>query len=290
MRYLVTGATGFIGSHLTRRLIGLGEAVSAFVQFGVDRSALRDVLEQLDVHEVDLRTAGIVARTIDRIDPTIVVHCAAAGVTDPFLPPDEAIRTNVYGTINLLRAVKGRARVIVLRTAGELDALNVYAASKAAAWQFCRMYRLTQGWPIAGAMLFQVYGPGQSKKNLIPLAIEAASAGRDFPMTSGQQRRDWIYIDDVIAGLIAQAQAGRFDVENVEIGSGVTTSVRDVVTMIYDQVGQGGRPLIGVLPDRPGEVEEQRADAEKTASVLNWRAKVPVADGVHQTIEAMKNE
>jgi nucleoside-diphosphate-sugar epimerase len=290
MRYLVTGATGFIGSHLTRRLIGLGETVSAFVQFGVDRLALRDVLEQLDVHEVDLRTAGAIARAIDRIDPTIVFHCAAAGVTDPFLPPDEAIRTNVYGTINLLRAVKGRARVIVLRTAGELDALNVYAASKAASWQFCRMYRRTQGWPIAGAMLFQVYGPGQSKKNLIPLAIEAALAGRDFPMTSGQQWRDWIYIDDVIDALIVQAQADRFDVESVEIGSGVTTSVRDVVAMVYDQVGQGGRPLIGVLPDRPGEVEEQCADAETTAAILKWRAKVSIADGLCQTIEAMKNE
>ncbi len=290
MHYLVTGATGFIGSHLTRHLVKSGEPVSVFVQFGVDRSALRDVIEQIDLHEVDLRTAGVVSRAVDTIQPTCVFHCAAAGATDPFLPPDEAIRTNVYGTINLLRAVKGRARVIVLRTPGEIDALNVYAASKAAAWQFCRMYRRTQGWPIAGAMLFQVYGPGQSRKNVIPSAIEAALAGRDFPMTSGQRQRDWIYIDDAIDALFAQAQADRFDVECVDIGSGVLSSVRDVIETIFRQIDRGGRALIGALPERPGEVEAQRADAETTASILKWRARVTIDDGLHRTVKAMKHE
>jgi nucleoside-diphosphate-sugar epimerase len=261
-----------------------------FVPAGVDRSALHDVLDRVDLYEVDLRTAGAVSRAIDTIEPSLIVHCAAAGVTDPFLSPDEAIRTNVYGTINLLRAVQGRARVIALRTAGEIDALNVYAASKAAAWQFCRMYRRAHGWPIIGAMLFQVYGPGQSTKNVIPAAIEAALAGRDFPMTPGDQRRDWIYIDDVGDALLAVARADRFDVDSVDIGSGVTTSVREMITTIFEQVGQGGQPRLGVLPDRPGEVEAQCADADRTAALFQWRAQVSIGDGVRRTIEAMKSK
>jgi nucleoside-diphosphate-sugar epimerase len=289
MHYLVTGATGFIGSHLTRRLVQAGEQVSVLVPSGVDRSALKGVLEQVELHEVDLRTAGAVARAIDTLDPSFVFHLAAAGVTDPFLSPDEAIRTNVYGTIHLLRAIKGRARVIVMRTPGEIEALNVYAASKAAAWQFCRMYRRTQGWPIVGAMPFQVYGAGQTSKALIPSAIEAALAGRDFPATSGGQQRDWIYIDDVIDALITLGKANRFDLETIEIGSGSTLSVREAVERIYDLVGRGGRPLIGALPDRPGEVEIQSADADATAAILGWRAQVSLEAGLRQTIESMMN-
>lgn len=288
MHYLITGATGFIGSHLTRRLVGLGERVSIFIRSNSDRSAIKAVLEKLDRHEVDLRTASTVSRAIDMIEPTIVFHCAAAGVSDPFLPPDEAIRSNVYGTINLLRAIKGRARVIVLRTPGEIEALNVYAAAKAAAWQFCRMYRRTQGWPIAGAMVYQVYGPHRDQKNVIPSAIEAALNDRDFAMTSGRSQRDWIYIDDVIDALIAQAQADRFDVDSIDLGTGSTLSVRAVVERIYQLIGRGGKPIVGALPDRPGEVDIQKADVTAAASILNWYAKTPIDDGLKATIQWMQ--
>lgn len=288
MHYLITGATGFIGSHLARRLVTLGEPVSIFVRFNSDLSAIKGILEKLDIHEVDLRTASIVSRVIDTIEPAIVFHCAAAGVNDPFLPPDEAIRSNVYGTINLLRAIQGRARVIVLRTPGEIDALNVYSAAKAAAWQFCRMYRRTQGWPIVGAMVYQVYGPYQDRRNVVPAAIEAALNDRDFAMTSGRSRRDWIYIDDVVAALTAQAQADRFDVESIEVGTGQSVSVREVVEKVYQLIGRTGRPIVGALPDRPGEVEEQRANIEFAATILKWQAQTALDDGLKATIKWMQ--
>jgi UDP-glucose 4-epimerase len=285
MHYLVTGATGFIGSHLTRRLVKQGERVSIFLRSDSDRSRLKAVLEKCDRHEVDLRTASSVSRAIDTIEPTIVFHCAAAGVSDPFLPPDEAIRSNVYGTLNLVRAIKGRARVIVLRTPGEIEALNVYAASKASAWQFCRMYRRTQGWPIIGAMVYQVYGPHQDRKNVIPSAVEAALADRDFPLTSGRSKRDWIYVDDVIDALLALAKADRFDVDSIEVGSGRSTSVREVIEKVYQLIGRSGKPIVGALPDRPGEIEEQRADSEATASIVSWRATTSIDDGLKATIK-----
>jgi UDP-glucose 4-epimerase len=288
MHYLITGATGFIGSHLTRRLAGLGERVSIFVRFNSDRSAIKDVLEKLELHEVDLRTASAVSRVLDGIEPSIVFHCAAAGVSDPFLPPDEAIRSNVYGTINLLRAIKGRAQVIVLRTPGEIEALNVYAASKAAAWSFCKMYRRTQGWPIAGAMVYQVYGPHQDRKNVIPAAVEAALNDRDFAMTSGRSQRDWIYIDDVIDALIAQAKADRFDVNSIEIGTGNTLSVREMVEKVYQLIGRTGKPIVGALPDRPGEVEIQQSNSAPATSILNWRARTSIDDGLKATIQWMQ--
>jgi nucleoside-diphosphate-sugar epimerase len=188
--------------------------------------------------------------------PEMVVHLAAAGVTDPFLPVATAIAHNVTGTLNLLQACCERpgklAPIVVARTPGERDAQNHYAASKAAAWQFCRMYVRTRGWPIAGAMVYQAYGPGQPERALVPAALAAARAGADFAMTSGRQVRDWIYVDDVVAGLLAMIARPLPPGETVELGTGRGTTVGEVVDRIYALAGGGGRPLRGSAPGPAG--------------------------------------
>lgn len=252
----------------------------------------------VDWHQVDLRTYGAVARAVESIRPEIVFHLAAEGVTDPFLSPDAAIRANVYGTIHLLRAIDGKAPVIVARTPGESEAMNVYAASKAAAWTFCRMYQRTNGWPIAGAMVFQAYGPGQPAKALVPSAIAVALRGDDFPMTHGEQLRDWIFVEDVVEGLVEigrrlEPKSRRLEPENrrlespptIEVGTGRAVSIRAVVETIYRLAGGSGRPLIGVLPARPGEVERQAADVDQAETLIGWRARVTLEDGLRKTIE-----
>src|SRR5690606_35695656 len=168
------------------------------------------------------------------------------GVTAPFLPADEAVAHNVLGTIHLLEASAHMAtRIVVARTPGEREALNVYAASKAAAWQFCRMAVRTRGLPIVGAMIFQAYGPGQAAHNLIPAAMAAARAGANFKMTPGSQVRDWIYVDDVVDGLLAALCRPLPAGTTVELGTGVGTSVAAVVERIYALCGSGGQPLLG---------------------------------------------
>ena len=119
-----------------------------------------------------------------------------------------------------------------MRTPGELSAMNPYAASKASAWQFCAMYARTRGWPIVGAMPFQAYGPGQHSRHLASGAMAAAIVGQNFELTAGNQEKDWIYISDVVDGLLAVSDAHLPPGTSVELGTGKLTSVAGVVNSL----------------------------------------------------------
>ena len=160
-------------------------------------SHLAALRQQVELVYADLRNFQLTVRAVREAEPDVVVHLAAAGVTEPFLAVDTAVRYNLIAGLNLIRACFEKSfsteQLIVARTPGELSSMNVYAASKATLWQFCQMYARTQTWPIHGAMIFQAYGAGQAADSLIPAAITAAQAGEDFPMTKGTQQRDWIH-------------------------------------------------------------------------------------------------
>jgi len=240
LRVLITGASGFIGQTLVPHLVQQGMAVSVLMREAYAGQpwppALTAVRPQLEVVYADLRNFQLTVRAVQQAAPEAVLHLAAAGVTDPFLGVDTAVRHNLTGTVNLARACFEKnhtvRQLVVARTPGERESMNVYAASKAAAWNFCQMYGRTQNWPIYGAMIFQAYGPGQSSRSLIPAAITAARAGQDFPMTAGTQQRDWIYVTDVAAGLQAMLGAELTPGETIELGSGQTTSLLDVVALV----------------------------------------------------------
>jgi len=282
MRLLVTGATGFIGRRLIPAALATGhEAMLLLREQHRDGQALPAPLASLPAVYADLRDREGTRRAVEAAAPEAVLHLAAAGVTAPFLPADEAVAHNVLGTIHLLEASAHMAtRIVVARTPGEREALNVYAASKAAAWQFCRMAVRTRGLPIVGAMIFQAYGPGQAAHNLIPAAMAAARAGANFKMTPGNQVRDWIYVDDVVEGLLAALCRPLPAGTTVELGTGVGTSVAAVVERIYTLCGSGGRPLLGALPPRPGESNRQIADADGTRASLGWQATTGLDEGL----------
>jgi nucleoside-diphosphate-sugar epimerase len=282
-RVVVTGATGFIGRALTKALLAEGAKVTALVREHPGRPLSKGIPEGADALEADLRYAAGLKRAIELVNPTLVVHLAAVGVTEPFISEHDALRGNVEGTINLLNAVNGCCRVIVARTPGEIESINTYAASKAAAWQFCRMYHRTRDWPITAVMPFQVYGPGQSLKTALGAAVSAARSGDSFPTTSGEQVRDWIYVDDVVGGIMATARSENVDGETVELGVGIGTAVSTVVERVFQLAGRG-RPIIGALPQRPGEVPSQIADADRTERLIGWRAKVGLEEGLRKII------
>ena len=290
-RVLVTGATGFVARALLPGLLDRAEVTLLLLEefAGAPLPAPLDRLRpRFDVVYADLRNYQLTARAVRDARPERVIHLAAAGVSEPFLNPHVALSHNVSGALNLLRACfeGGNAvqQLIVARTPGEQQPANVYAASKAAAWQFCAMYARAAGWPIHGAMIFQAYGPGQPPHLLVSAALNAARAGQEFPMTDGRQAKDWVFIDDVAGGILALLGAGLPPGTTVELGTGVATEVRAVVQRLYELAGRGGRPLPGALPSRPGETPRQIADAEATAALIGWRAGITLDEGLARLV------
>ena len=292
-RVLITGGTGFIGKNLVNRLIGENQhEICLLVRepYGMGTplpAPLNALREKLDLFFADLRTASLVNRAIREAKPEIVIHLAAVGSTDPFLPPHKAVRHNVDGMINLAEACFEKSfttkKMIVARTPGELTKMNPYAASKLAGWHFCEMYARTRQYPIFGAMIFQAYGSWQPQRAIVPAAMSAALKHEDFPMTAGTQKRDWIHVDDVVSGF--QAIMGETKMrpgDTAELGTGECHSVASMVQMIFKISQSEGKPLIGAIPSRPGEAPEQVADAKKSKELIGWQPKFSLKDGLHQ--------
>ncbi len=294
-RVLVTGATGFIGQWLVRRLVEAGAEVWAGVLPGEDLERVRALPSQAMQLPLDVRDADAVGAAVTKATPQVVFHLAAVGVTDPGVDPALALAVNTGGTVHLLAALRGRdvRRVVLTGTCYEygareavegLDPFNAYAASKVAAWAFGRMYWRAHGTAVITVRLFQVYGPGQPAHTLIPAAIRAALAGEDFSMTPGEQERDFIHVDDVVEGILAAAEAPGIEGHSLDLGTGQIHTVREVVERIWAMTEARGRILVGALPYRSGEVMHLAANAVRTARLTGWRAQVGLEEGLKRTI------
>lgn len=296
MRVLISGATGFIGRLLVPRLISAGaEPVGLALEDDILKYDSQVGKQQrLRLLPVDLRSVSETASVVAQVQPDRIVHLAAAGVSDPTIHSGLALEHNVQGTINLIHAAFENPaldspvrQLIVIRTPGETHPANAYTASKAAAWSFCQMYAWRHGWPILGAMIFQAYGPHQPAHTFVQAALRSALAGEDFAMSSGSQRRDWIYVADVIEGLLAATTVDLSPGASVDLGTGIRTSLIDVANMAYQLVGKGGAPNPGAIPDRTGEEIDQVADVERSMKLLNWLPQVELTDGLELVLKSL---
>ena len=292
MRLLITGATGFIGRALVQQLVASGaELYGLALEEDINHSSASSITGStalIRLIPVDLRNANATAQAVARIKPEQVIHLAAAGVVNPAIDCVAALEHNTQGTLNLLNACfhnpsleSTPRKLIVIRTPGESKPSNAYAASKAATWTFCQMFTRRYGWPIVGAMVFQAYGPGQPAHTFIQAVLRTALDGQDFAMTSGNQSRDWIFLSDVVDGLVATLDAQLSPGDSLDLGTGRRTSLLDVATLAYRLVGRGGAPIPGALADRVGEEDGQNADAARTNETLDWTPQVTLEQGLN---------
>jgi len=291
-KVLVTGASGFIGAHLCRRLVDAGAEVHALSRRppSGDRSPLN--WWEGDVAEIEL------VRTLFRkIRPETIYHLASHVMGAPdlhhVLP---TFRANLQSSVNLLTAAaeNGCKRLVMTGSLaepepsrGEMFPVAPYAAAKWASSGYARMFHALYGVPAVLARVFMVYGPAQKDlSKLIPYAILSLLQGKSPAISSGERLVDWIYVDDVVEAYLALAGAPGIEGQTVEIGSGKLVSIRDIVGKVVHLVG-GMEPTFGALPDRPME-PVRIADVAQTRERIGWSPRTQLTEGLSRTVEWYK--
>ena len=289
-RLLITGAAGFIGSHLTNMVCEAGATVYGTSR--VERTSNRENFTWLTCSFDDIET---VRYHLEQIKPDIIYHLSGAvtGSTD-IKNVHATYHSLVTSTVNLLTVATeiGCERIILIGSCREPanqdeNPNSPYAIAKWAASAYGKMFWECYQTPVTIVRTFVTYGPGQPSGMLIPHVIRVLLNQENPKLSSGKWLTDWIYIDDVVEGIIAASLADGVKGTTIDLGTGVLTSVKDVVLKIEKNISSGGKPLFGALSDRTSE-RTLIADVEKTFAKLKWRATTTLDNGLDKTINAIR--
>jgi dTDP-glucose 4,6-dehydratase len=306
---VVTGAGGFIGSHLVERLVAEGARVRAMLRYTSrgQRGALELVpdstLASVDVTLGDVRDFDAVREIVRGADA--IFHLAALiGIPYSYEHPQEVIDTNIIGTSNVLVAAKelGSLERVVLTSTSEvygsavrvpmdeehpLQAQSPYSATKIAADALGLSFHRSFGLPISIVRPFNAYGPRQSARAVIPTIISQAVSGGALRLGTLDTTRDFTFVEDTAAGFIAVGASADAIGEVVNVGSGTEVSIREVVRMVGEIVGreltvEGDEQR---LRPQKSEVSRLHSDSSKALGLAGWRAEVSLDEGLRRTTD-----
>lgn len=306
-RVLVTGAEGFIGSHLVKRLLAEGCLVHALVNKGSLLWRIEECINRLSLLEADITDPASLQSSVPPLKPQIVFHLAAlVDVSRSWDLIAPLARTNIMGTMHLLSAVKespleafvytssseeyGDAPSPIEETRRE-SPISPYSFSKLAGTHFCQMAARTFDLPVTVLRLFPVYGPFQEGSMFIPSAIRDLLLKASFQMSPGEQKREFTYVDDAVDAFlkVACCPAARGELLNVGSGAGAACKVKDVIEIIRRLVGGHARVDVGAVPYRKGEGGEIFCDNRRIRELTGWSPTVFLEEGLRLTVEWYKN-
>ena len=302
MIILVTGATGFIGSHLIKKLVEEGAKVHILSRNEeLHRNLiLKDLDSELKLCKADLCDSASIKTCIDNVEPEKVFHLGAfVDLKRDFQTANECVQTNIQGTLNMLNALKdincssfihlGTYEVygfnpVPFREEQPVDPLSPYSISKVCSEYFCRFTNKIYNIPIVLLRLANVYGPNQKSERLIPYVIRCCIEKKEIKLTKGNQTRDYLYVEDAIEAIIKSSHTKEAISEVINIGSGKEYKVKEVVQKILDLMGSSITPQYGGLKHRAYEPERWYCDITKAKKILGWEPHYSLDEGLEKTI------
>ena len=304
-KVLVTGASGFIGSHLTRLLINEGADVSIVARYNSIEHNVRlsPFWEKIKIIEADLRN-------IESLQPLyskrfdFIFHLAAYNhVGNSFLHVGEALETNCNGTANLLETVDNYDKFIYISTSevyGLQDSVpfiehmyphpaSPYSVGKYAGELYSLMKYKESSRPIVVLRPFNAFGPYQSTRAVIPELIDKCLKGVPVLTTEGKQTREFNFVTDLTEGMLLAALSKKAVGEVINLGNGKDVAICDVANLIYKKTESQSELRIGALPTRPNEIWKMSSDSTKAQRLIGWEPKVGFEEGLDATIEWFRN-
>lgn len=299
-RVMITGATGFVGANLTRRLLEDGHEIHLLVRRGYAPWRIQAIRSDLKIHEVDFSDEESVAAGVALSRPEWVFHLAAHGAYSHQTDLRQMLRTNIIGTVNLLETcVKAGFEAFVnTGTSSEygykdhpphetehLDPNSPYAVTKACATQYCRYAGQSRRVNTSTLRLYSAYGPFEEPTRLMPTLIVRGLNGRLPPLVDPDVSHDFIYIKDIEEAYILAAS--RLDQEPgviYNVGTGIQTSMRELVQMVRRVMGINVEPQWGSMPDRQWDTRVWVADNRRIGAALGWKPHYTLEHGFSRMI------
>lgn len=311
-RTLVTGAGGFIGSHLVEVLVTMGAKVNAFVRYnsrsdvGLLGRLPAEIKKEIEVFSGDLKDPEALRRQVRACE--LVFHLGSLiAIPYSYINPMDFVQTNIAGSANLLNAcragdvekivhtstseVYGTAIYVPIDEKHPLQAQSPYSASKIAADKLAESYHKSFGLPVAVARPFNTYGPWQSARAVIPTIILQALKGEKITLGSLEPTRDFNYVEDTVRGLIEVAKSPKSVGEVINIGSGHEVSIGELAQVILSVLGKKADILKDEQRVRPekSEVERLICDSSKATKLLGWEPRIGLKEGLRRTIDWFRN-
>ena len=297
MKILITGSDGFIGSHLSEKLVKKGHHVRAFVYYNAFNSygwidtLPKKVRDKLEVFSGDIRDENLVRKAAIGCD--IIIHLAALiGIPYSYISPQSYYETNVKGTLNILQTAKdlrikkvihtstsevyGTAKRIPIDENHPVDGQSPYSASKIAADQMAISFYKSFGLPLSIIRPFNTYGPRQSARAIIPtIILQLLSGKKEIALGSTGTTRDFSYIDDTVDAFVNSIAAKNIEGEIINLGSGTETSIKDLVEIISTQMNIKCKIVKDKKRIRPLKSEVNRLLSENSKAIkkLKWQPK-----------------
>jgi NAD dependent epimerase/dehydratase len=307
-RVLVTGAGGFIGSHLAEALVREGASVRAFVHYNSrgDHGWLEagdpEVLNEIEIFRGDLANPEAVAGAV--AEREVALHLGALiPIPYSYRHPREFVTANVTGTLNVLEAARraevgrvvqtsssevyGTAMKIPIDEEHPLHPQSPYAATKVGADQLALSYQRSFGTPVVIVRPFNTFGPRQSARAVIPTIVTQALSRELIELGATRTTRDFLYVGDTVAGMVRCGLAEGVEGEVINLGTGVEVSIAEVVEHVLRLLGQDVPVSLDEARLRPpdSEVERLVADTTKAKDLLGWKPEVDLDEGLRRTID-----
>lgn len=308
-KILVTGADGFIGSHLTEALVRAGHDVRAFVLYNSFNSwgwldhAAPDVKKALDIFSGDIRDPHGVRKAVEGCD-TILHLAALIAIPYSYHSPDTYVDTNIKGTLNVVQAARelnvskvictstsevyGTARFVPITEEHPLQPQSPYSATKIGADSIALSFHSAFGTPVTVLRPFNTYGPRQSARAIIPTIItQIASGQKEISLGALHPTRDFSFVGDTVAGFVQAMETSGLEGKVINTGSGMEISIGDLAQLIADIMGA----KITIKQDkerlRPDDSEVDRllADTTKAKNLIGWSPAYAGKDGLRRGLE-----